>query len=287
MRLDAPSNSDAFVISLCHAVESGDIDTVPRIVESNPNLTSSTIPTVQRRARLGPVHFAAREGHRQIVTLLISAGANPLQGFFHNFPVPSALTLARDAGHFEIVDAIETHIARLIDAQPSALKDQDEDGNTPLHLAVYHRHRSLVGSLLRQGAEVDVRNKMGQRPIHLALYNGMGGPGKMLRDPYLDVAGILLDHGAEIDLWVASGLGDAAIVQRMAEENPEAVNADNGARRYPGGANYPLGIAAHGGHLEVVRILLEHGANPDIENDNEFRENDQLESGVPLVFAIA
>ncbi len=89
MRSDAPSNSDAFVISLCHAAESGDIDTVRRIVESNPNLTSSTIPTVQRRIRLGPVHFAAREGHRQILTLLMSAGANPLQGFFHNFPVPA------------------------------------------------------------------------------------------------------------------------------------------------------------------------------------------------------
>jgi len=174
----------------------------------------------------------------------------------------------------------------LIEAQPGSVSRKDEDGNTLLHLAVYHRDRPVVGELLRRGAAVDVRNEMGQKPIHLALYNGMGGPAEMLRDPYLDIAGILLDHGAELDLWIASAIGDVANVCRILQQTPKTVNADNGARRYPGGANYPLGIAALGGHLEIVRLLLEHGANPDIENDNEYRESDQLESGVCLIYHI-
>lgn len=290
IRDQAPSGDDEFAnaVGLCHAARSGDAATVRRIIEAAPDLIEADHPHIQGRARQSAIHFAAGEGHLEIVETLLAAGADPLRGFFQNYPVPCALTLARDAGHFEIVETIERHVRRSIEADTSALSTQDADGNTRLHLAVYHRHRPLVGELLRRGADPDVRNAHGQRPIHLALYNGMGGPSiPMLRDPYLDIAGILLDHGAELDLWTAAALGDTAAVRRLVQESPDSINAPNGADRYPGGANYPLAIAAHGGHLDVVRLLLEHGADPDIENDNRYRESDQLESGVPLVFAIA
>lgn len=289
LRDGAPSNNDDFVnaVSFCRAAETGDLDALRRILNASPDLVNAEHPHIQGKARQTAIHFAAREGHADIVAALLTAGADPLRPFFNNYPVPCALTLARDGGHHEIVTAIETHIARSIDADSKRLSAQDSDGNTLLHLAVYHRHRPLVGSLLRSGADPEIRNTNGQKPIHLALYNGMGGPGPMLRDPYLDIAGILLDHGAELDLWVASAIGDTSAVQRLVQDSPESINAHNGADRYPGGANYPLAIAAHGGHLDIVRILLEHGADPDLENDNRYRESDQLESGVPLVFAIA
>jgi len=281
------SNDLVNAVGICQAAQAGDTESLRRILESEPDLLEAEHPHMRGKARQTAIHFAAREGHLEAVKLLLSAGANPLRGFFHNYPVPSALSLARSEGHFEIVQAIEDHVFHAVESQPGRLNETDEDGNTLLHLSVYHRHRPLVGKLLRLGAQVDARNNMGQRPIHLALYNGMGGPGEMLRDAYIDIAAILLDHGAELDLWCASAMGDVASVRRLIQDLPESINASNGARRYPGGADYPISIAAHNGHLEVVQLLLEHGAGPDVENDNEYRESDQLESGAPLVFAIA
>ena len=274
-------------VGICQAAHTGDTESVRRMLKADPDLLEAEHPHMQGKARQTPIHFAAKEGHLDAVTLLLSAGANPLRGFFHNYPVPSALSLARSEGHFGIVQAIEDHVLHAVESQPSRLNEMDGDGNTLLHLAVYHRHLLLVGQLLRRGANVDARNGMGQMPIHLALYNGMGGPGEMLRDAYIDIAAILLDHGAELDLWCASAIGDVAGVRRLIQESPKAIDTPNGARRYPGGADYPISIAAHGGHLEAVQLLLENGADPDVENDNEYRESDQLESGVPMVFAIA
>ena len=37
----------------------------------------------------------------------------------------------------------------------------------------------------------------------------------------------------------------------------------------------------------VVRVLLAAGADPDLKQDNEYRENYILESGVPLILSIA
>jgi RNA polymerase sigma factor (sigma-70 family) len=290
LRSQAPSVDDNFAnaVGICHAAQTGDVEQLRRILESAPDLINAEHPHIQGQARQTAIHFAAREGHLEAVQALLSAGAEPLRGFFNNYPVPCALTLARNAGHFEIVNAIETHIARSLDADADRLERTDDHGNTLLHLAVYHRHRPLVSDLLKRGASTEVRNKKGQKPIHLALYNGMGGSNiPMLRDAYPDVAALLIDHGAEVDLWTASALGDTADVRRLIQESPKSINAHNGAGRYPGGANYSLAIAAHGGHLDVVRLLLEHGADPDLENDNAYREGDQLESGVPLVFAIA
>ncbi len=66
---------------------------------------------------------------------------------------------------------------------------------------------------------------------------------------------LLIARGARCDLWVSAGMGDIADVrQRLAVG--ESVDG-------AGGKDAPLTVAAFRGHAEVVRVLLEAGADPD------------------------
>ena len=93
----------------------------------------------------------------------------------------------------------------------------------------------MTEALLSQGMPVDPLNAMGQRPIHLALYNGMGGPMAMLRPPSYDLAGLLVGAGADQDIWGCAALGDVPGMRRHLDNDRALHRFDSAARRYPGG----------------------------------------------------
>jgi len=51
---------------------------------------------------------------------------------------------------------------------PSLLNKKSQDGNTALHLAVYGGHKDVVGYILSLGADINVRNLLGQTPYNLS-----------------------------------------------------------------------------------------------------------------------
>ncbi|KAH9980865.1 hypothetical protein BGW80DRAFT_1198993 [Lactifluus volemus] len=56
-------------------------------------------------------------------------------------------------------------------------------------------------------------------------------------------------------LYYAAGCGLQSLAKQLITVNPQLVNAEGG---YHG---FPLGVASHVGHLDVVGLLLEHGAD--------------------------
>jgi ankyrin repeat protein len=84
-----------------------------------------------------------------------------------------------------------------------------------------------VRELIATGADVNRRHKFGNTPLWEAAFHGR-----------VDVAGILLDAGAD-----------------------PAVYADDGSG--------PLYWAASNGHLAVVEMLLRRGADPNALRDND------------------
>jgi hypothetical protein len=64
------------------------------------------------------------------------------------------------------------------------------------------------------------------------------------------------------DIWEAAGVGDAGEVERLVGQDPGLVNAKDEAHGYT-----PLMLASAEGRLEVVRWLLDHGADIN-ERDN-------------------
>jgi ankyrin repeat protein len=80
-----------------------------------------------------------------------------------------------------------------------------------------------------------------------------------------EVAQLLVQRGAPLDLFAASGCGALEQVQALVEAEPglvEAVAADG---------FQPLGLAAFFGQVEVVHFLLERGAAVDSPSHNPMR----------------
>jgi ankyrin repeat protein len=100
---------------------------------------------------------------------------------------------------------------------------------------------------------VKTRTERGESAILLAIYHGE----REIAD--------LLATGADLDIFEAAALGRADLVKNFAELNPQLVNA------HAADGFTPLGLGAYFGHEDVVRALLERGADVNVASKNAFR----------------
>lgn len=300
LRRNGPARDDesAGVAGICKAAREGDADRVRSILEKEPELARRDGPQGYQA-----IHLAAREGRLEVVRLLLEAGASPTRITYRERV--SAIDMARHHGHAEVADGMEAWRSRhsgetesgillcqaagrrdidamreLLDADPPGIHSVNRSGDTALHVAVENHHVDGVVELLDRGADPNRSNARGKKPIHLAL----GPRPKRGWDPppsplWPVIGGILLGRGAEYDLWVACAIGDVDGARRFLDADPDAVN--DRARNYPGMDAYPISIAADKGHRELVRLLLERGADPDTPYD-KYEGYPVAERGAPL-----
>jgi ankyrin repeat protein len=106
------------------------------------------------------LHHAAKSGDVAIVQMLIRRGAElDIVGTL-NFATP--LSLACKRGHTEAA-------LKLIEAG-SDIQIANQDGDTPLHNAVYSDSPKLVRALLKAGANSSVKNREGRTALEEARY---------------------------------------------------------------------------------------------------------------------
>ncbi|PFX24058.1 Ankyrin repeat and KH domain-containing protein 1 [Stylophora pistillata] len=129
-----------------------------------------------------------------------------------------------------------------------------------MSLACRQGKLDIVELLLESGAHVDYRNKAGNTPLLEACSQG-----------HVDVARYLLDHNANIDaptettsdsaLTWACTLGSEAIVELLLERTSDVEH------RTKDGCT-ALMFAALAGHVKVAAMLLDHGAEINVESDS-------------------
>ena len=132
---------------------------------------------------------------------------------------------------------------------------RDPQGRTALHLAVIAGDRTAVDILLSGGVEVDAVDHQGFRAAHYACWTSSYWG---LRKGCIEMLQVLLDGGAADSPTLAAVRGDLETLQSFIEVDSSAVN-DGGTLQ-----KRPLSTAVEGGHRELVRLLLDRGADPSL-----------------------
>ncbi|MBI60324.1 hypothetical protein CL657_03805 [bacterium] len=108
-----------------------------------------------------PLYFATIEGNKEVVEVLITAGADVNRASPNFDEGWSPLHFAASEGDAEIVKV-------LVDAGAEVDKPNNKE-STPLHLVVWRDHLEVCMVLVDAGANVDKPNENGSTPRNMAL----------------------------------------------------------------------------------------------------------------------
>jgi ankyrin repeat protein len=209
-----------------------------------------------------PLHVAAKGGFKSVVEFFLSLGIDPMIQSVPDRPSRIALHEAADTG-------MEDVVALLLDngCDPNAM---DYMGETPLVLAVARGSLNCVRLLLDHGANVH-QNLNRSRPLLHRLSGREFGFSKNKVDfqteaeERREIALLLLQHNADIyagdhgkrdALAFALEMNNLMITKVLLEHLP--VSSGTGFDISPN-----LLTAASRGHYEIVKLLLDHGADPN------------------------
>jgi ankyrin repeat protein len=161
---------------------------------------------------------------------------------------------------------------------PGVVDAQSSPQVEPLHEAAFAGDLDEVRRLLEEGAAVDIPDGEGRTALMWASFNG-----------HTSVNALLLEKGAAINtreatgrtaLMYASSGPFAGTVELLLEKGAE-VNLQGTAEGFTA-----LMTAAAEGQVEVVRVLMEYGANPDLEDvDGDTAESFATQEGHAQVVA--
>ncbi|ULL16303.1 ankyrin repeat domain-containing protein [Paenibacillus sp. H1-7] len=126
-----------------------------------------------------------------------------------------------------------------------ALADHVQQLRNEMFEAISHNNVEKVTELLRQDSSlVNVSNSKGETAVLIATY---------LRAN--EIKELLIEQGAELNIFEASAVGNTARVKELLEQTPHWISA-YGPDGFP-----PLSMAAHFDNEETVKLLLELGAD--------------------------
>ncbi|CAB0030179.1 unnamed protein product [Trichogramma brassicae] len=120
-----------------------------------------------QKTGFSPLHCAMFMNRKQVAELLLKHGADP-NALNQKKMTPLQVCCRRDAENYDAAIALLEH--RVDDCQPVNVDVRNLMGETPLHWAVARNlfnNRSLIESLLRNGVDPNCANEDGFTPVHI------------------------------------------------------------------------------------------------------------------------
>jgi ankyrin repeat protein len=248
--------------ALMMASRSGNVDAVKALLEHGAEMNAKD--TLRGTTAL---MWAAEQGHVAIVELLATRGADvraqstvlrPLKRAGLGFapasrqggpdaPIKGGLTALLFAARQGSLECV-----RVLTKSGADVNQTSADGSSPLLVAVQNGYYDMALYLMDHGANVNLANSKGWTPLYLAVKDrnqettAIPGPDT---DGVLDFIKTLLDRGANPNLRI--------------QVETEVHQGMTSAWLKEAGAT-PLLRAALCGDLPVVRLLLDHKADPSI-----------------------
>jgi ankyrin repeat protein len=220
--------------------------------ESLRTLLATSPNAVSERDELGftPLHWAAVEGRRESVELLLAAGAEPKATDKVGY---HPLVWAAQAGHLDLVQLLVTKSA--------GQEQHAKHLNLPLALAVKKGNFDVALFLLNAGADANAGYSIGRfrsTPLQTAVLDQSTSLVELLLSHGADVPPMAAPEGTLVHLWVYGG-GAPRIADLLLSLHID-VNAKDGQ------GETPLHLAVRYGQKPAVEWLLKHGADVNARN---------------------
>jgi ankyrin repeat protein len=271
---------------LFQACIAGDLEAVQALIAEDPSLARAHYDYRK------PLYFAVRENRIDVVRFLLEHDRNPLDLWVED----DAIEIARDRGYREMQQLLENTLETkfnaspkgepvalslrnhdveqmrdLLDGEPELVGSGDRRSNQPIHWATMTRQLDAIDELLRRGADINARRVDGARPIHLTngdyFYRGWRDVPRNWPVTPAQVMAHLKARGVFIDLPTACHTGDIERVRELLRQDPSLSNRVGEHEGYYLGAGAPLSNAAAVGRMDIVQLLLDHGADPNLPEE--------------------
>lgn len=287
------------VWALFQACIAGDLAAAQALIAKDPSLARAHYDYRK------PLYFAVRENRIDVARFLFDHDHNPLDLWVDDNP----LEIARDRGYADmermLADTLETKfnaspkgepvaqalrdrdlakVRALLDADPDLIHKGDQQSNQPIHWATMTRQLDAIDELLRHGADINASRMDKARPIHVTngdyFYRGWRDVPKSWPVAPAQVLAHLKARGAFIDLPTACHTGDIDRVRDLLRHDPSLANKVGEHDGYYLGAGAPLSNAAAVGRMDIVQLLLDHGADPNLPEEQFAPKGKALYSAV-------
>jgi ankyrin repeat protein len=297
----------ANVRSLADAVKASDIEKARNLLRARPELVGMDMAENNEHRAL---HYAVFRRDVPMVRLLMEAGADSRKGIYPHRDATSAFALAKEREYNDVVAVMEeverqrrealscpnatvspvqeqintairegdnTEAIRLLETDESLIRACDRDGRSPLHVAAEEADLEMVDWLLSHGANPRKQDSMEFTPLDRAAL--AVDPRDDSAEQFPAIANRLLFAGADLTIRGAVAMGDAGRVRELVGNDPRLLRDLRGTR---GGL---LTLAVNHEQLEMLRLLLDLGADPDERTMLDQVEEPTLSWGTPLWYA--